>query len=442
MNNMQPILDETHDAGRRSWVPGADGHPDFPIQNLPFGVFAPQGEDPRGGIAIGNSIVDLRALSKAGILTGDAARAGNAGSEPTLNNLLALGVGPRRALRRQLSELLTAGAAVEPKIRPLLHEAKDCSMHMPSAIGDYTDFYVGIHHANNIGKQFRPDNPLLPNYKHIPIGYHGRSSSVRPSGFPVRRPNGQTKLPDTNDPLFGPCQRLDYELELGVWVGPGNELGGPIPIASAAEHIAGYCLLNDWSARDIQAWEYQPLGPFLSKNFVTTISCWVVTPEALVPFQKPQPPRPHGDPVPLPYLLDSSDQRSGAFDIELEILLLSAEMRNRKMPPHRLAVSNAKHMYWTAAQMLTHHTSGGCDLRPGDLLGTGTISGPDAGSFGSLLETTAGGQKPIVLPSGEERRFLQDGDEVLLRAHAHRAGFASIGFGECRGLITPAAPID
>ncbi|HYW64106.1 MAG TPA: fumarylacetoacetase [Bradyrhizobium sp.] len=438
---MQPTTDETHDPRRRSWVPDADGHADFPIQNLPLGVFSPRGQDARGGVAIGDKILDLRALSEAGVLTGDAARAAEAASGSTLNGLLALGAGPRRALRAQLSQLLAVGSPARSKIEPMLHEAKLCELHVPASIGDYTDFYVGIHHATNIGKQFRPDNPLLPNYKHIPIGYHGRASSVRRSGAPVRRPNGQTKQPASDSPLFGPCGRLDYELELGVWVGPGNGIGEPIPIASASSHIAGYCLLNDWSARDIQAWEYQPLGPFLAKNFATTISCWIVTPEALVPFRQSQTPRPDGDPAPLPYLMDTGDQRAGALDIELQVLLLTQQMRQRNMPPHRLAVSNAKHMYWTPAQMVAHHTSGGCDLRPGDLLGTGTISGPEAGGFGSILEATVGGQRPILLPSGEERKFLEDGDEVLLRAQAHREGFASIGFGECRGVITPARPI-
>jgi fumarylacetoacetase len=436
---MRSTLDETHDPRRQSWVPGADGHADFPIQNLPLGVFSPRGKDARGGVAIGKQILDLRGLAASGVLTGDAARAAEAASGSSLNKLLALGARPRGALRTQLAQLLTVGSPARSKIEPLLYDASQCDLYLPASIGDYTDFYVGIHHASNIGKQFRPDNPLLPNYKHIPIGYHGRASSVRPSGSPVRRPNGQMKSTTSDSPVFGPCGRLDYELELGFWVGPGNGVGEPIPIASASSHIAGYCLLNDWSARDFQAWEYQPLGPFLSKNFATTISCWIVTPEALVPFQKSQIPRPDGDPTPLPYLLDIVDQRTGAFDIELEVLLLSEEMRIRKMPPQRLALSNAKHMYWTAAQMLAHHASGGCDLRPGDLLGTGTISGPDAGAFGSILETTLGGQRPIILPSGEERKFLQDGDEVFLQAQARREGFASIGFGECRGLITPAA---
>jgi len=430
-------LDDTHDTARRSWAPGADGHADFPVQNLPLGVFSPPGGTPRGGVAIGDGILDLAGLADAGPLSGQARDAAQAASGPTLNPLLALGAGPRRALRAELFRLLTdAGAA--GRVRPLLHDTAGCTVHLPAAIGDYTDFYVGIHHATNIGKQFRPDNPLLPNYKHIPIGYHGRASSVRASGVPVQRPLGQTKAPDAAGPSFGPCRRLDYELELGVWVGPGNGPGEPIPVGAAAEHIAGYCLLNDWSARDFQVWEYQPLGPFTSKNFASTVSCWMVTPEALAPFRIPQPPRPPGDPAPLPYLLDPADQAGGGLDLELEVLLLTPAMRGVGLPPHRIAVSNARHMYWTAAQMVAHHTCGGCDLRPGDLLGTGTISGPDAGSCGSILEASLGGQQPVVLGNGEERRFLEDGDEVLLRARATRDGYASIGFGECRGTIQPA----
>ena len=431
-------LDQTHESRLRSWVASANDHPDFPIQNLPLGVFSPAGGPPRAGVAIGDHILDLPGALAAGLLADDARHAAEAAPGATLNALLALGGGPRQALRARLSAMLSEGSADRSKAEPLLHPAASCALHLPVAIGDYTDFYVGIHHATNIGKQFRPDNPLLPNYKHIPIGYHGRASSVRPSGFPARRPNGQTKAPDAADPAFGPSSRLDYELELGVWIGPGNELGEPLPIARAAEHIAGYCLLNDWSARDMQAWEYQPLGPFLSKNFISTISCWIVTPEALAPFRIPQPERPQGDPRPLPYLMDADDQASGALEIELEVLLLTAAMRAQGAAPHRLSTSNAHHMYWTAEQMVTHHASGGCDLRPGDLLGTGTISGPGAGSCGSILETTLGGREPIVLPGGETRRFLEDGDEVLMHARARRDGFAPIGFGECRAVVQPA----
>lgn len=431
-------LDHTHDAGLRSWVPGADDHPDFPIQNLPLGIVSPDGGAPRAGVAIGRHILDLPALLATNLLSGEAAAAVEAVGE-TLNPLLAMGAGPRRALRRDLSALLSEGHGERRKIAPLLHEAAACRLNLPAAVGDYTDFYVGIHHAENIGRQFRPDNPLLPNYKHVPIGYHGRASSIRPSGAPVRRPSGQTKGPDADTIRFGPSQRLDYELELGVWVGPGNALGEPIPIGEAEAHIAGYCLLNDWSARDIQSWEYQPLGPFLSKNFVTTISPWIITPEALLPFRIPQPPRPQGDPKPLAYLTDEADQRGGAFDLRLDVFLLTPGLREAGLPPHRVAVSNTRSMYWTAAQMLTHHASGGCNLRPGDLLGTGTISGPERDACGSLIEATLGGREPLRLASGEERRFLEDGDEVLLQAHGVREGFASIGFGECRGVIVGAS---
>jgi fumarylacetoacetase len=432
-------IDQTHDPARRSFVASANGHPDFPIQNLPLGVFSAGGEV-RGGVAIGDRILDLGAALAGGLFTGEAARAAQAASGSTLNAFLALGRGARRALRARLSELLMQGSPEQPKVEPLLHADEACSMHRPAQVGDYTDFYVGIHHATNVGKQFRPDNPLLPNYKHVPIGYHGRASSVCGSGIPVRRPNGQRKAPDAEAPSFGPSQRLDYELELGIWIGPGNRLGEPIPIGEADAHIAGYCLLNDWSARDIQAWEYQPLGPFLSKNFATTISPWMIMPEALAPFRVAQSARPADDPTPLPYLLDPDDQRLGALDLELEVLLLTAAMRQKGLPPHRVAVSNTRHMYWTVAQLIAHHTSGGCSLAAGDLFGSGTISGPTADSLGSLLETTEGGRRPLELPSGEARRFLEDGDDVIMRAHARRDGFASIGFGECRASVQAARP--
>jgi fumarylacetoacetase len=432
------MLDQTHDPGLRSWVDSADGHPDFPIQNLPLGVFVPPaGGAARGGVAIGDMILDLAACHAAGLFSGEAARAA-ASAGGALNALFALGAGPRRALRARLSELLAAGAAERAQAERCLHPAAGCTMELPARIGDYTDFYVGIHHATNVGKLFRPDNPLLPNYKYVPIGYHGRASSVRPSGTPIRRPLGQRKFPDRAEPSFGPCERLDYELELGVWVGPGNALGEPVPIGQAAKHVAGYCLLNDWSARDLQAWEYQPLGPFLAKSFGTTISPWVITPEALAPFRAPQPPRPAGDPAPLGYLRDEADQREGALDLELEVLIATATMRERAMAPHRLALSSALHMYWTPAQILAHHASNGCNLQPGDLLGTGTISGPDTAGCGSLLEASQGGREPVRLPSGEERRFLEDGDEVILHARARREGRAAIGFGECRGRVLPA----
>jgi len=432
------LLDETHDPALRSWVASANGHPDFPIQNLPFGIFSPPGQPPRGGVAIGDRILDLAGAVDAGLFEGAALLAAHAAAGETLNPLLALEAEPRRALRRRLSALLAEGSPERATVEPLLHPAEVCTLHLPARIGDYTDFYVGIHHATNVGKVFRPDNPLLPNYKYVPIGYHGRASSVRPSGAVVRRPNGQRKAPDAEAPTFGPCQRLDYELEMGVWIARGNALGEPIPIEEADQHIAGLCLLNDWSARDLQAWEYQPLGPFLAKNFLTTISPWIVTAEALAPFRIPQPPRPEGDPKPLPYLWSEKDQASGAFAIELEVHIASARMRAEGMAPLRLSRGPASNMYWTAAQIVTHHASNGCNLQPGDLLGTGTISAPTEDGFGSLLEITRGGKKPITLPTGETRTFLADGDELVLSGRAHREGYVSIGFGPCRGIIAPA----
>ena len=439
-----PELDETHDPKRQSWVSSAKGHKDFAIQNLPLGIFSPPGATQRrAGVAIGDMVLDLGVAAELGLFSGDAQRAAEAASAETLNGLFALGPSARRALRKRVSEILDAGGRERHKLEGLrerlLHPAADSALHLPARIGDYTDFYVGIHHATNVGKVFRPDNPLLPNYKHVPIGYHGRVSSVVTSGTPVRRPRGQLKLPDASAPSFGPSQRLDYELELGVWIGHGNALGEPIPIGEAGQHVAGFCLLNDWSARDIQAWEYQPLGPFLSKNFGTTVSPWVVTPEALAPFRIPQPRRSEGDPRPLPYLFDEADQREGAFDVELEVLLVTPLLRERAMAPHRLALSSTRHMYWTVSQLIAHHTCNGCNLQPGDLLGSGTLSGPDEQGFGSLLEATRGGSQPIKLQSGEERRFLEDGDEIILRARARRDGFAPVGFGDCSGHVSPAS---
>jgi fumarylacetoacetase len=316
-----------------------------------------------------------------------------------------------------------------------LHDASECILHLPAQIGDYTDFYVGIHHATNVGRQFRPDNPLLPNYKYIPIGYHGRSSSVRASGAAVRRPHGQIKPADA-PPTFGRTRRLDYEVELGVWIGRGNALGEPIGIAEADSHVAGLSLLNDWSARDIQAWEYQPLGPFLSKSFLTTVSPWIVTSEALAPYRVPQPARPEGDPKPLDYLWSAQDQARGAYAITIEASIRTAAMRESRTPAYRLSRASATALYWTVAQMIAHHTSNGCNLRPGDLLGTGTISEQGLTGYGSLLEITEGGRRPVTLPSGETRCFLEDGDEVSFSAHASAPGFVTIGFGSCRDSVT------
>ena len=423
------MIDATHDTKLESWVASAGGHSDFPIQNLPFGLFSPAGEAPRPGVAIGDHIIELQALVAAGL------------AQDAPNNLETILGTPaiRQTLRQQLSRLLT-DPGYQAAAEPYLHLARDCTVHLPVRVGDYTDFYVGIHHATRVGALFRPDNPLLPNYKHVPIGYHGRASSVRVSGEPVVRPRGQTKAPEADAPGFGPSKRLDFELELGVWVGPGNTLGDPIAIADAPQHIGGFCLLNDWSARDFQAWEYQPLGPFLAKNFHTTVSAWIVTPEALAPFRSAQATRPDGDPKPLPYLWDDDDQRHGGFSIALQVSLRTAKMREKNLPAAVISRSHTRHMYWTVAQILTHHASNGCNLQPGDLLGTGTLSGPEAASSGSLLELSDGGKSPIALPSDEIRTFLEDGDEITLSAHAMADGFVSIGFGACRGMILAARP--
>ncbi|MEH3024104.1 MAG: fumarylacetoacetase [Pseudomonas oryzihabitans] len=426
-----------------SWVVSANAHPDFSLHNLPLGVFSRGEERPRGGIAVGDLILDLGFAVEAGLFQGQAQRAAELAAQETLNAFFAAGKPARVALRHAVQRLLRADHLQRGDLQALgdhlLVPQADCRMHLPARVGDYTDFYVGIHHASQIGKLFRPDNPLLPNYKHVPIAYHGRASTLGISGETFRRPRGQTLPPGQDAPSFGPCGRLDYELELGIWIGPGNAQGEPIAIGAAAEHIAGFCLLNDWSARDIQAWEYQPLGPFLSKSFASTLSPWVVTPEALEPYRVAQPPRPAGDPQPLPYLFDEEDQAAGALELELEVLLLTPAMAEQGLPPQRLALSNTLNMYWTVAQMVAHHTVNGCALHPGDLFGSGTLSGPDADSCGSLLELTQGGRQPVPLPSGETRTFLEDGDEVILRARGQRPGLPSIGFGECRGRVLAAA---
>ncbi len=433
------IIDETHDPQRASWVASAQGHTEFPIQNLPLGVFSPADGSPRGGVAIGDQIFDLRAALEAGLFSGEAAAAAEAGAGACLNPLMALGKNARLALRRRLSALLSADGSDRAKTAPLaarlLHNAADCRLHLPAAIGGFTDFFAGIHHARNGGMRRDPNNPLNPNYKYVPVAYHSRASSVRPSDVPVRRPSGQRKAVDQDAPTFGPCQKLDYELELAVWIGPGNELGEPIPIAEAGDHVFGLGLVNDWSARDVQGWESQPLGPFLAKNFGTTVSPWVVTTEALAPFRVPQPDRPAGDPRPLPYLWNNADQQSGAFDIALEALLMTEGLRAKGLPAHRMSASNTTDLYWTLAQLIAHHTCGGCNLAPGDLLGTGTISGPTPEGYGSLMELSADGRREITLASGETRTFLENGDEVIFRAHCRKPGFASVGFGECRGRV-------
>jgi fumarylacetoacetase len=433
------MTDATHDPTRLSWVASANGHMEFPIQNLPFGVFSTHDDKPRGGVAIGDAILDIGAALNAGLFSGVARNAAEVAAGPELNPLLALPATARRALRQDLSEILATDSDARGKASRLLHDAAACTLHLPAHVGDYTDFFAGIHHARKGGQISRPDNPLMPNYKYVPVAYHSRASSVRPSGEDVRRPNGQRKLPNEAAPTFGPCRNLDYELELGVWIGHGNRQDEAIPIGEAAQHIAGFCLLNDWSARDIQSWESQPLGPFLGKSFRTSVSPWIITTEALEPFRIAQPARPNDDPAPLSHLLDAADQANGAFDIDCEVFLSTPAMRAAGIESHRMCRSNTRELYWTAAQMVAHHASNGCNLRPGDLFGSGTISGTDANSIGCLLEMTFGGRDVITLTNGETRRYLEDDDEVIFRAHCRRPRAVTIGFGECRGKIIAAS---
>jgi fumarylacetoacetase len=434
-------LDATHDPALRSWVASAnEPGTDFPIQNLPFGVFVRRGTDdwPRVGIAIGDQILDVAEALDAELLEGTAAEACDA---PDLNPLLSLDAEEWTDLRRQVSALLAEGSEMAPgeaERQRILVGQDEVEMLLPMEVGDYTDFYASIHHATSVGSMFRPDNPLLPNYRWIPIGYHGRASSVVASGTPVRRPVGQRKAPDADAPDVGPSRLLDYELEVGCVVGTGNELGASIPMAEAELHMFGLCLLNDWSARDLQAWEYQPLGPFLAKSFASTISPWIVTRDALAPYRIPAFRRPEGDPAPLPYLLDDGDRAAGGVDLTLEVHLLTPAMRQRGEAPFRVSHGSFRDMYWTLAQMLTHHASNGCNLRPGDLLGSGTVSGPTPDSRGCLLERTWRGSEPLELPGGEVRKFLEDGDEVILTGWCEAPGRPRIGFGRCAGVVVAA----
>jgi len=416
-------LNPTHNPALQSWVESANSDTtDFPIQNLPYGRFRTAPDEPwRIGVAIGGQILDLAAT---GLFSGN-----------DMHALMALERPARAALRQRLSEGLRAGSADQARWATLLVAQSDAELTLPCPIGDYTDFYTGIHHATAVGKLFRPDQPLLPNYQWVPIGYHGRASSIIASGQSFKRPYGQTKAPDADAPGFGPSRRLDYELELGWFIGSGNVLGEPVPMERAEDHLFGVTLLNDWSARDIQAWEYQPLGPFLAKNFASTVSPWLVTLEALAPFRRPFT-RPEGDPAPLPYLDSEHNRAHGAFDIHLEVLLHTAHMREHGQAPIRLSQSNSlEAAYWTPAQLIAHHSSGGCNLQPGDLLGSGTLSGAAPEAAGSLLELTQGGKHPLTLPDGETRTFLQDGDTVILRASCERPGARRIGLGEAMGTV-------
>ena len=437
-------MNETHDPGLSSWVESANSpETDFPIQNLPFGVFTHSGDtdgSARVGVAIGDAILDVTGAVNARLLPPSSAAVACGSS--TVNNLMALDKAEQSALRAAISDLLragsTAGRAAAGNRETILVSMTLAELHLPVAIGDYTDFYASIHHARNVGKMFRPDNPLLPNYKYVPIGYHGRASSIVVSGTPVQRPVGQTRAADASAPSFGPSRMLDYETEMGLFIGRGNELGSVIPISDAEDHIFGYCLVNDWSARDIQTWEYQPLGPFLAKNFATTISPWVVTAEASEPYRVPAEPRPEGDPAPLAYLSSEKNEREGGLDATLEVYLSSTRMRGQNMQPLLLSRASFSRMYWTLGQMVTHHASNGCNLRTGDLLASGTVSGPSREEMGCLLELTRRGAEPLELPTGETRKFLDDGDEVIMRGKLGGEEKSRIGFGDCRGVILPA----
>ncbi len=435
-------LNATHDPARRSWVDSANrADSDFPIQNLPFGVFRSGAKPPRGGVAIGDRIVDLAACLEAGLFADAAADAARACVGPRLNRLLELGNRPASALRARLSDLLrTDGperAKVEQAADRLLVPMASVALELPVAVGSFTDFMASIYHTTRGGRINRPDNPLPVNFKHVPIAYNSRASSVRVSGDAVKRPNGQFRQQDGSI-AFGPSRWLDFEMEVGVYVGVGNDWGAPIPLGRAGEHIFGFCLLNDWSARDVQRWESAPLGPFLAKSVGTTVSPWIVTQEAMAPFRAPAFPREAGDPPPLPYLADPADQAEGGYDFALAAYLLSDSMRAAGASPHRVSATNFRHLYWTVAQMVTHHASNGCNLLPGDLMGTGTVSGPTDDSRACMAEITVYGTEPIKLPDGETRPWLADGDQVIFRARAERDGAVAIGFGECRARIEPA----
>jgi fumarylacetoacetase len=436
---VKPQLDVTHSPSPGSWVRSAQRPgTDFPLQNLPLGVFRRDRGEPHLGVAIGDSILDLQRTVAVGALESLASPLRELLQGRTLNGLFAQGRPAIQSVRQAVHALLREDSALPRPPDECLVPLVETELLLPAVIGDYTDFYASIHHAINVGSMFRPEQPLLPNYKWVPIGYHGRASSIVASGTPIVRPRGQVKPDEAAPPHYGPTGALDYECELGCWVGQGNLLGQPVPLSRAEAHFAGLCLLNDWSARDVQRWEYQPLGPFLAKNFATTISPWVVTLDALEPFRVPASLRPAGDPEPLSYLDDRENRERGGFAVELQVLLATERMRAAGAEPVMLSHGRTAELYWTAAQLLAHHTSNGCNLRPGDLLASGTVSGPGKANRGCLLELTWRGSEPLTLPTGEVRRFLEDGDEVIMRGKCSREGFATIGFGECRGIIYPA----
>ncbi len=437
-----PLPNATHDPALRSWVESANlAQADFPIQNLPFAVFTVRGAAaaPRCGVGIGDQILDVAACAP--LMSGLAAEAAQACAAATLNTLMALGNGCASALRAELSRLLGAAHTEHREaVAQALHPLAGVDLHLPAKVGGYTDFFASVHHATNAGRLFRPDAPLLPNNKYVPVAYSGRANSVRVGGAVVQRPWGQIKPADQPAPVFAPAQRLDYEVELGIYIGAPSQTGRPLAVKNAWDHVFGFSLLNDWSARDIQAWEYQPLGPFLGKSFATSVAPWVVTAEALVPFRQAVAARAAGDPAPLPHLLDAADQALGAVTVDIEALLRTERMRATDAPAQRLSRSNAATLYWSFAQMLAHHTSNGSALDTGDLLGSGTISGSTDDALGSLLELTRGGAEPLTLSATQEqRRFLQDNDEISLRGRSRREGFVSIGWGHCTGTLLAAS---
>ena len=440
-------VNETHDPNLKSWIESAnDPNTDFPIQNLPFCYFDRSTSDGNGGIGvlIGNQVLDLVRCREDGLFESEELRDifwTLSGKGCSVTNLFTINKNVLSTFRRRLVEILREDTNEKTRFtaQKNLITAAEVHFDLPVfTIPNYTDFYCSIFHATNVGAMFRPDNPLLPNYKYIPIGYHGRASSIVVSGTDVKRPKGQTRPDAEQPPSYIPCKNLDYEMEVGFFVGKGNQMGETIPIESAEEHIFGLCLVNDWSARDIQSWEYQPLGPFLAKNFATTISPFVVTMEALAPFRVPAFERDADDPQPLDYLNGEANKKSGGFDIKLEVYIQTPKMREENTAPHLLSRSNMKDLYWTIGQMLTHHASNGCNLQTGDLMATGTVSGQGKDERGCLLELTWCGKEPIELPNGETRRFLEDGDEIIMKGFCEREGFRRIGFGECRGIILPA----
>jgi fumarylacetoacetase len=437
-SNTLNTLNETHDLTLKSWVTSANQTDcDFPIQNLPFAIFRRVGSSEafRGGVAIGDQVIDLACVAENKFFSGEAADAVQACSQPTLNQFMGMGSAYASALRLVLSRALREGS--DKALERCLIAQSDVEFDLPATIGDYTDFYTSVHHATSVGKLFRPDNPLLPNYKWVPIGYHGRSSSIGVSGQTFHRPMGQTKAPDAEAPTLGPCKRLDYELELGIYIGQGNKMGDRIALDNSDDHVFGFCMFNDWSARDIQAWEYQPLGPFLAKNFASTVSPWIVTLEAMAPYRTSWT-RDIADPQPLPYLESDSNREQGAFDIKLEVLIQTEKMRKENQLPTSVSLSNFSYSYWTVAQMVAHHTVNGCNLKPGDFLGSGTQSGPEYEQSGSLLELSRGGKEAIELANGESRTFLNDGDTVVLKGWCQKEGAARIGFGEVSSTVLPA----